>query len=117
MVLKDLNIRVDLKNVRQVKGLQVNSWLFLSWEGMKMLLGEQEDERRFFQIFLTGLTHGDAISFNRAILFEFDPLTLQLRGKMSIGPLDWEEGQKIMDIMEQSRAFLTIQRCIEEFDI
>lgn len=80
------------------------------------LLQEQDDERRFFHIFLTGLTHKDAISFNRAILFEFDPLSEQLKGKMSIGPTDSKEGEKIRELMEEGRAFFTLERCIEEFD-
>ena len=77
------------------------------------LLQEQEDEKQFFKIFLTGLTHGDAIGFNRAMLFRLNFSNYQLSGMMSIGPLNKREAEIMKDEMAKHRAFFTIQKCIE----
>jgi len=80
------------------------------------LLQEQDDIDRLLYIFLTGLTHGKVIGFNRAMYFEYQPLTKQLIGRMAIGPLNKEEGKTIRGEMEIAGDSLTIEACIRAFD-
>lgn len=80
------------------------------------LLQDQENLNRFFHIFLTGLTHGDVIGFNRAIVFKFLPSIRQLEGFMAVGPLNKNEGKAIRKKMEEKHAYLTIDQCINRFD-
>ncbi len=80
------------------------------------LMQEDRDEGKLIHIILTCLTHGDGIGFNRATIFEFETVPELLRGRMSLGPLNSEDGKKMREELEQSKEFMTFQKCIEEYD-
>ncbi|MCP4137913.1 MAG: GAF domain-containing sensor histidine kinase [bacterium] len=79
------------------------------------MLQEQDNFDRLIYIFLTGLTHGKVIGFNRAIFFEYQPVTKRLIGRMSIGPRDKQEGELIRQKMEKDDP-LSLEACIHAFD-
>ncbi|MDI6752544.1 MAG: GAF domain-containing sensor histidine kinase [bacterium] len=78
------------------------------------MLQEQEDIDRLLYIFLTGLTHGKGIGFNRAMYFEYKPITKQLIGQMAVGPLNKEEGERIC--RKIAGCSFTIEDSIRAFD-
>ncbi|MFH0773870.1 MAG: GAF domain-containing protein [bacterium] len=73
------------------------------------MLQEQDDINRLLYIFLTGLTHDKVLGFNRAMYFEYQPITKRLIGRMAIGPFNKEEGKPLV-------GSFTIEAHIHVFD-
>ncbi len=80
------------------------------------LLNKEESEKKVFHIFMTGLTHGDTIGFNRAIIIEFDRKSLSLEGRMAIGPLNIEEGKAMREEMDNNKDHLDLKVCCDLFN-
>ena len=69
---------------------------------------------RLCHLFLTGITHGDVLGINRAVLFKYEPELRRLKGIMALGPADRKEAIRYKAIVENTP--LSLEKCIKEFD-
>jgi transcriptional regulator with GAF, ATPase, and Fis domain len=102
------------KRAEEVESSRIDRMVQVYKIGRTLL--EQNNIDKLTYIFLTGLTHGKAIGFNRAIFFEYDYITKELIGRMAIGPFDKTEGDKIKIEMEKAGDELSIELCIKRFE-
>lgn len=78
---------------------------------------ELESSQAIFWYLLTGLTHGNGIGFNRAVLFNFadEKKQLCLIGLIGLGPLDKAEGKVIQKLFNRDNR-PDIEKCKSEFN-
>ena len=71
----------------------------------RAMLGALELDKVLY-IILSGLTHGDGLKFNRAILFLFDEVTRDLYASTAVGPASGEEAARIWEEIEKKQLDL-----------
>ena len=71
------------------------------------------DLEQILYVILSGITSGDGLGFNRAILFLVDEAGRSLRVTMALGPADEESAQKIWDVIRRQR--LTLGALLERY--
>ncbi len=92
--------------------------LSLLFKGLDVTLSSVE-LRKVLRAFLTCVTSGEAIGFNRAFLLLLDEDQRELRGVVAVGPSSGEEASSIWNSIEQERPTLdqTLRRAIEDPDV
>lgn len=108
-----LELRTRLNKRHQLKEKERNRLINIYELGSKMQ-EEHYNFDRLCHIFLTGITHGDVIGLNRAVLFKYEPDLRQLKGVMALGPIDPEEAVQYKEMVENTS--LSLGKCIAEFD-
>lgn len=78
----------------------------------RAMLGTLELDQILY-IILSGITHGEGMSFNRAILFLADT-SGDLRASTAVGPADQAEAHRIWEEMEQQKLDLNL--LLDRFD-
>jgi diguanylate cyclase (GGDEF)-like protein len=78
----------------------------------RAMLGTLDLEQVLY-IILTGITHGDGLSFNRAFLFLSDQESQELRASTAVGPADEAEAHRIWEAMEEQE--LDLQQILDQF--
>jgi signal transduction histidine kinase len=79
--------------------------LSLLFKGLDVTLSSVE-LRKVLRAFLTCVTSGEAIGFNRAFLLLLDEDQRELRGVVAVGPSSGEEASSIWNSIEQERPTL-----------
>jgi signal transduction histidine kinase len=89
--------------------------LSLLFKGLDVTLSSVE-LRKVLRAFLTCVTSGEAIGFNRAFLLLLDEDQRELRGVVAVGPSSGEEASSIWNSIEQERPTLDqiLRRAIED---
>jgi signal transduction histidine kinase len=89
--------------------------LSLLFKGLDVTLSSVE-LRKVLRAFLTCVTSGEAIGFNRAFLLLLDEDQRELRGVVAVGPSSGEEASTIWNSIEQERPTLDqiLRRAIED---
>ena len=91
---------------RMVKRLLIINNISLTMQGSLEL-------DKLLHIMLSGITAGESLGFNRALLFLVDEKRENLRGEMAVGSLNWEECSHIwQNILEED---LTLDDFIRSF--
>jgi len=108
-----LELQRRLIKRHQLKEQERNRLINIYELGSKMQ-EELHNLERLYHLFLTGLTHGDVIGINRALLFKYEPDLRQLKGKSALGPVDREEAIEFEDLL--NNANLDLGACISEFE-
>lgn len=89
--------------------------LSLLFKGLDVTLSSVE-LRKVLRAFLTCVTSGEAIGFNRAFLLLLDDERRELHGVVAVGPSSGEEASSIWNSIEQERPTLDqiLRRAIED---
>ncbi|MCB9785011.1 MAG: GAF domain-containing protein [Candidatus Omnitrophica bacterium] len=81
---------------------------------LSLTLQTELDEERLLHIMLSGITAGEALGFNRALVFLLDSGGKSLVGKMAVGPINEEECRHVWQSL--ARKNLHLDDFVNEFD-
>ncbi|MDR0965654.1 MAG: GGDEF domain-containing protein [Myxococcales bacterium] len=97
-LLDALLTRTELSDL--IERLAFQSSTLASLRALTTSMLQADDVDQALYIMLSGLTSGDALGFNRAILFVFDEATRSFVGAKAIGPIDEAEARRVWEAVE-----------------
>ncbi len=103
---------INMQMSRTEQAMVINRLLVI--QQLSLTLQTQLDQERLLRIMLSGITAGEALGFNRALVFLLDETREYLEGTLGVGPINEEECRHVWRTIADRG--LTLSDFIDEFD-